>query len=200
MWQRVRNVNEHECAMSPEDFFIFHIIHMHKDFLNGSLGLRRIIDTWLLTKQGFNLEFVMNESKKMGIDVFCEKMINLSKACMGEVEITEEMEILLRHSFQHGIYGTEISYKAGRIATMGDSLKKGKTRSLISAVFLPFKRMKAQFPVLKKHPVLLPFCWLKRIVGLLSFALKNKEMLNYNNISEKEYEEMRAFLKAGGCL
>jgi len=31
--------------LSDEDFYIHHIIHMHHDFGNGSLGLRRVTDT-----------------------------------------------------------------------------------------------------------------------------------------------------------
>ena len=28
--------------------YAFHIVHMHKDFLNGLVGLCRTVDTWLL--------------------------------------------------------------------------------------------------------------------------------------------------------
>ena len=55
MWERAYESGEdHLYKMSNEDFYIFHFIHLNKDFMNGSLGLRRLIDTWLLNKTEFD--------------------------------------------------------------------------------------------------------------------------------------------------
>ncbi len=199
MWSRAVCVREKNFQMSPEDFYIFHFIHLHKDFMNGSLGLRRIVDTWLLQKQLVNEEQTKAELAKIGILTFCERMIHLSRAVMGEEPIDEDCEILLSHAFKYGIYGSDISYKAGRITAMGKNLRSGKNRSALSAVFLPLGRMKAQYPILEKWPILLPWCWIKRITFFVfNDPQKYYKRLNYGNIGEEDFQEMKRFFEAGG--
>jgi len=190
----------HVFQMSPEDFYIFHFVHLHKDFMNGSLGLRRIVDTWLLYKQNnVNRKTVRDYLKQFGMLSFHDRMVKLAKATMGEIEIDRDSEILLNHAFTHGIYGTDKSYKAGRIAAMGGSLRRGKLRSFLSAVFLPYSRMKTQYPVVEKRPILLPWCWLKRILHFLRGNMnQNKKKLDYRNVNKADYEEMKRFFEAGG--
>ncbi len=199
IWERAKPLDGHILLMSPEDFYIFHFVHMHKDFLNGSLGLRRIVDTWLLQKQPEDMEPVRLWLEQFGMWEFHEKMVKLAHATMGETDMDEGSEFLLSHAFTHGIYGSVESYKAGRIAAMGDSVNAGKVKSAVAAVFLPVSRMKAQFPVLEKYPILLPWCWTKRIMHFLKGNLqKSKAKMDYSSIGEEEFEEMKKFFEAGG--
>lgn len=199
MWSRAVRAKENIYKMSPEDYYIFHFVHLHKDFMNGSLGLRRIVDTWLLQKQSIDMETVKVNLERFGLWTFHKRMVHLSHATMGDEPIDEDSEVLLAHAFRHGIYGSGISYKAGRIAAMGKDLKSGKRISLMKAVFLPYKRMKAQFPILEKYPILLPWCWIKRIVHFLRGDMKkNRAKLDYSGIKEEDFQEMKRFFKAGG--
>lgn len=200
MWDRaVPTEDTHVYRMTAEDYYIFHFVHLHKGFMNGSLGLRRIVDTWLLQKQNVDMDMVRNELQRFGLLTFHERMVKLSRAALGDEPIDDNSEILLSHAFTHGIYGSDVSYKAGRIAAMGKSIDSGKRNSAIAAVFLPYKRMKAQFPVLNRWPILLPWCWLKRIVHFLHGDIKKyRERLGYSNISEADFQEMKRFFEAGG--
>ena len=199
MWNRAIRVRGNIFRMSPEDYCLFHFIHLHKDFMNGSLGLRRIVDTWLLQKQPVDEEWVKANLAKFGMQTFYERMNHLSRTVMGEEPMDENSEILLAHAFNYGIYGSDESHKAGRIALMGKNLKNGKFQSALSAVFLPIGQMKAFFPVLEKCPVLLPWCWLKRIVRIIIRDRKQIwAKLNYNDINEDDYREAKRFFEAGG--
>lgn len=201
VWNRANRRDGIVQAMSDEDYYIFHFVHLHKDFMNGSLGLRRITDTWLLQKLPVDSEAVLQTLTKMGLQRFHEKMVALSRAAMGDTSLDEGAEIMLTHACKYGIYGSEKSYKSGRIAAMGNSVRSGKIKSLTAAVFLPYKRMKAQFPILRKWPVLLPFCWCKRIFKLMRGNVRRKRiMMDYRNISEEDYNEMKRFFEAGGVL
>ena len=199
MWERATPQYRRVFEMAPEDYYIFHFVHLHKDFMNGSLGLRRIVDTWLLSRQAVDLDFVKAALEKFGMWTFHERMIHLAKAAMGEAEMDDGTELLLNHAFTYGIYGTDRSYKAGRIVAMGGNVKTGKLRSAVAAVFLPYSRMKAQFPILEKYPILLPVCWSKRTVSLLHRGFKrNAAQLNYSHITAEDYEHMKRFFEAGG--
>lgn len=199
MWNRAVRVRGNIFKMSPEDFYIFHFIHLHKDFMNGSLGLRRIADTWLLQKQPMNKDSVKTELTRFGLLAFHDKMVKLGRAVMGETPMDKDCEILLSHAFKYGIYGSDISYKAGRITAMGKNLKSGKIHSVFSAVFLPVGRMKAQYPILEKWPILLPWCWMKRIAYFaFNDPKRHYKRLDYGNIGEADYQEMERFFEAGG--
>ena len=78
------------------------------------------------------------------------------------------------------------------------SVNKGKIRSFIVAVFLPIDRMRAQFPKLRKYPILLPFYWIVRILRLSRKGKKFKNKLDYSDISQSDYEEMKRFFAASG--
>lgn len=167
--------------------------------MNGSLGLRRIVDTWLLQKQSVDMEQVQQWLEKFDMWKFHERMVKLSRVTMGDEPMDSDTEVLLIHAFTHGIYGSGKSYKAGRIAAMGGDIKAGKLKSKFAAVFLLCKRMKAQFPILVKWPILLPYCWMKRIVRFLKGDKKKySRMLDYSDVTLEDYEEMRRFFEAGG--
>lgn len=201
IWDRATVVDENIYKMSPEDFYIFHFVHLHKDFMNGSLGLRRIVDTWLLSHQPVDMSIVKNRLESFGMWRFHERMIKLSKVTMGEEPMDDDNEFLLIHAFRHGIFGSGKSYKVGRIVSMGGGMKIGKLRSKIAAVFLPYKRMKAQFPILQRWPILLPWCWLRRILRFLKGNLKkSRRMLDYRNVTEEDYAEMKRFFEIGGVI
>ncbi len=201
MWDRSVPDHDHIFRMTQEDFYIYHLIHMRKDFRNGHLGLRRIIDTWLLKNLPMDRAFVRAELTNLGLGPFQAKMEKLADVVMGREEPDENCEILLRHAFRYGIYGSAKAYKAGRIAAMSheQGLRRGKLNSLFSAVFLPPNRMKAQYPGLRKAPVLLPYYWAKRIFHFAFHdSLKKRiRMLDYSSVSEEDYNEMKSFLKAG---
>lgn len=205
MWTRAvpAENGSHIFRMRDEDFYIFHLVHMHKDFMNGSLGLRRIADTWLFTSKHPELDraYINEVMDAMGLSLFAQRMEKLGKAVMGDSEMDENSEILLRSAFRYGIYGSTNSYKLGRVASMSDgSMKKGIACSMLRAVFLPYSRMKAHFPVLKKWPILLPWCWTVRIVReARKYIEQNRNLLDYRGLSEADYAEMKRFLEAGGC-
>lgn len=123
VWERATVVDGNIRRMSLEDFYIFHFIHLYKDFRNGSLGLRRIVDTWLLQKNSdVNMNEIQNWLEKFDMLKFHNSMIRLSRAAMGDEPIDEDSEVLLSHAFMYGIYGSGKSYKAGRIVSMGGSM------------------------------------------------------------------------------
>ena len=193
----------HVLRMSDEDFYIFHMIHMHNDFLTGRLGLRRIVDTWLSTckHSELNWAYIDKMFEKMGLSLFAAHMERLGKAVMGEVEIDPNSETLLMYAFQYGINGSLRSYKLCRVAsTPGKNLNSRKRIAVLSAVFMPLNRMKAHFPVLNSFPILLPLCWMIRIFQKLKLKrTRNLGFLNYSGLNDADYKEMKRFLEAGGC-
>ncbi len=201
MWERAIPEQNHVYRMASEDFYVFHLSHMYKDFRNGALGLRRIIDTWLLKNRPIAEELVAAELEKMGLGAYRAKMEKLASVVMGEAIPDEDSLVLLQHAFRYGIYGSAKAYKAGRIVSMsrGSGLSQGKHNSFLAAVFLPLNRMKAQYPALEKRPILLPWYWARRIAHYtFQKNMKDKlKMLDYREVNEEDYNEMKRFFEAG---
>ena len=201
IWGRaMRTDHENIWRMCPEDFCIYHFLHLYRHFMHGAIGLRRIIDTWLLQKLKFSQDAVRAALDGFGIGLFYDRMVKLGAVCMGEAPMDEESEILLTHAFAHGVYGSEKSYKSCRIAAMSSrSVTAGKFNAAMNAVFPPFSHMKTCFPILQRFPVLLPYCWIKRLVRYLKRSMKkNKKKLDYSGIDDQDYWEMKRFFAAGG--
>jgi len=201
MWKTATSIKDNIYEMSFVDYMVFHFVHLRKDFLNGKIGLRRIVDTWLLHNRLEDETEIRKILKSLGMLTFYERMIRLSQVTMGEETIDDNSEIMLKHAFKYGIFGTDKAYKAGRIASMSrQSLLLGKIKSFTAAVFLPYKRMKAHFPKLKKWPILLPYYWIKRIIRVLrnTRMSDNKARLDYSGIDQSTYDEMKLFFEAGG--
>ena len=53
--------------------------------------------------------------------------------------------------------------------------KEGKKGYFLSRLTLPYARMLEMYPILKKIPILYPFCWLHRLVYALVF--KNEKVM-----------------------
>lgn len=82
---------------------------------------------------------------------------------------------------------------------MGGNVRTGKLKSKLAPVFLPYKRMKAQFPILERWPILLQYCWMKRIIRFLkSDKKKYSQMLDYSDVKLESYEKRSYSLKLAG--
>lgn len=201
MWDRAIPAIDNIYKMSKEDYYLFHFIHLYKDFVHGSLGLRRIVDTWLLLKQPVDEVIVKNKLKEFGMWAFHERMVHMCRAAMGEEFMDENAEILLDHAFTHGIYGSSKSLKVGEITSTGRGVAGGKLKIKLEGVFLPYDWMKLQYPILAKWPVLLPYCWVKRIIRYMRERRRGKrKSLDFSGLSAEDFNEMRQFYEAGGVL
>ena len=149
--------------------------------------------------------YVNNKGERVHIHFWSifrsRKMLELSRSLFGSRPLDDDSRILIEYIAENGIYGTERTYKLGRMVSRSASSKLfGKIRSFTNAVFLPWDRMKAYFPVLRKYPFLLPVMWVKRISGFMRHADKYVSKLDYTNISESDFQRMKTIFKAGGIM
>ena len=192
---------KHIFRMCDEDFYIFHILHMHKDMTNGHIGLRRLADTRLYLRAHPDMDraYIEKQFAEMGVLEFARRIERVTAVCAGEAEADEASLMLLHHACTDGIFGTGASYKLSRAARSTDgSFKKGKFLSVLSAVFLPYSRMKAHFPILQKLPFLLPFCWIVRLFRSRKGVKGKLKKLDYSDLSEEDFRYMQDLLKAAG--
>ena len=188
-WSYAVPQDRSQCAFSTE-FFAFHIFaHMAYHFVSGGCGIRPLLDIWIMEhKMGISHSCAKELLEKAGIYKFALEMSRLAELCFTRNERDDFSDSVLKYIFQGGVYGST----ENRIA-VNKSKAKGVIRYTINMLFLPYKFMVKSYPILKKAPYLLPFCWVARWIKAL-FGGKLKKtvsgMSGANNLSDDRIKEV----------
>lgn len=165
VWKRLSKVEGSSCRyqFEPEDFYVYMIAHEYKHYSGGGTGLRSLLDTYVYTKEHtLDMDYIAVQMEKLGIMKFEEDNRSLAMHLFttGEMEgLTDADREMLDYILSSGTYGTMRHMVENQIA------RRGRWGYLWSRAFLPYKLMVKLFPVLKTFPVLLPFCWVARLVS-----------------------------------
>jgi hypothetical protein len=159
--------------MPEEMFYFYHIAHMAKHFEIGGCGIRPFIDIWILD----NIEDKDQSKqdallKQGGLLRFAEVARHLSKVWLGNAEHTELTKQMEQYILRGGVYGNS----ENRILVQQQK-KGGKTRYVISKIFIPYDVIKFHYPILQKHRWLTPFMQVRRWGKLIfcGHAKRNRE-------------------------
>lgn len=145
----------------PNYFCVHMLAHCAKHYKAGGTGIRSFLDIWLfMHKCGGELDMALIDSLlgSVGIKELCHDFIYLSEIWFGGAECSEKYEEMTRFILSSGTYGNfenrvEIQLK-----------DKSKAKYVISQIFPPLAHMRSGYPILRKAPVLLPFCWIYRLI------------------------------------
>lgn len=181
-----------------QEFFLFHFFaHISYHFLSGGCGIKPLMDVWIIKhKMGLTYESASVLLEKAGIYRFAAEISGLAEVCFDDKPEDEFSDTLMSYIFSGGVYGTHQNLIA---------VKKEETKSTLGysmqRLFMPYKKMIIIFPVLKKLPFLLPFCWIIRFFNMLragkitnSFA----EIKTANSVSDGEIERIKQMKKKLG--
>ncbi len=184
-------LKHNNCYEFTKEFFLFHMFaHMSYHFVSGGCGIRPLMDIWIIEHEiGVTYTEVKDLLEKAGIYKFASEMSELSEICFSDRPKDDFTDTLLSYVFDGGVYGTS----KNKI-----TLSKAKTTNTLTyalkRLFLPYEKMIILFPILKKAPVLLPFCWVIRFIKML-FGGKARNTMNEiktaNNVSDNEIEIMQ---------
>ncbi len=178
--------------LTPEDFYIYQIAHFEKHFNRMGSGIRSLLDIYIYLEQyGATLDrtYVNSELKKLGLLDFCSTMELLSKywfsiSVPSQSFSNSQMIKLQRSIFLSGSFGSREFLKSKDMDKFG--VHGGLRYSVpyfFKRTFMSKNQLAYMYPILKKHPVLLPFFWFYR----LGYAILHKrkaikrelELLNF---------------------
>lgn len=157
-------------TLSPDRHLLYLVVHAFHHFVNSGVGIRQIADIAQFVKAyDPDISFVREKCRVIRADGFLSASLTVGKDFFGlryDGE-TADTAPLLDDIFSGGIYGgTDENRKHGANITAGKYA--GRKQNLLRTVFPPFKKMRQRFPYLRRMPFLLPFAWLKRIIGFFS--------------------------------
>ncbi len=162
IFARLRHIDGCLYGFTDEDFYIFHIVHIWHHFRAGGTGIRSVMDIYVFRTQKTDLDetYLAREFDKLHLAVFEEKLRKLAFFWFGEGDGADTEE-LSEFIFRSGVYGTT------QHAAVAGTAKMGKTKYFFTRVFPKTEDMKKAYPVLEKCILLLPFCYMARILTAL---------------------------------
>jgi len=153
----------YKFQMQPEFFMFYHIFHMAKHFRSGGCGIRPFMDLYVL-KGNFPYDDTKLHSllDGAGLSKFADTVFQTAFTWFGNRKYDETVELIEEYIFSAGIYGTFENMVAMSVAKRGS-----KTMDMLGRIFLPYRLLKYQFPILDKYPLLTPFYEIKRWFRIL---------------------------------
>lgn len=192
-----KSEGSYEYVFSPE-FFIFHIVaHMSYHFINGGCGVRPFMDMYLVKK---NTEYNEAELIKMCNECeladFYRSVSYLTDSWFSDKQKNDLTERMQEYLIYGGVYGT----LENKVA-VDRTRRGGKFSYALSRIFLPFNSLKRLYPILERHPWLMPFCHIRRWFSIIfggRFKKSIIEMKANSNISNEKANQTAHLLKEIG--
>jgi len=186
--------NSTRRAMTPA-FFAFHLVsHACEHFLRGGCGIRPVMDLYLLChSESFDREGTRALCAECGIAVFFDQLCALAEVWFGEgthTPVTREMQDFI---LKGGAYGT----KEGKVAISASNKKSGKLRYALSRIFVSRKLLARGYPIVDKHPILIPLFQVLRWFRVLrrgNGGSAVRELSMTANLSQEQKQAMSALL------
>ena len=174
-------------------FYFYHIAHMAKHFENGGCGIRPFIDLWILDHTVDGNKDERDALLERGeLLAFANVSRALSEVWIGGCEadaLTLKMQDFLLHG---GAFGSSDN----RVAIQ-QKKKGGRFGYLMSRIFVPTAKLKRYYPILERHPWLMPVMQVRRWFMLLDpevAKMARSEIVANRNIDNEKSVEMNGFL------
>lgn len=199
VWENLslREGSAYFYEMSDAFFYFYHIAHMAKHFETGGCGIRPFLDLWILDGiEGADKAARDALLEQGGLLQFAEAARRLSEVWFGACEhdgLTEQMQAFLLHG---GVYGSTDN----RVA-LNQRKQGGRLGYFFSRLFVTRERLQRYYPVLKKHPWLMPAMQVRRWFMLLKpdvAAMAKSEMRSNANLEKSKADAMNDLLNKIG--
>lgn len=206
VWNKAKMVNglKNRYLLTNEDAFVFVFVHLTKHYREGGIGIRHLLDIWVMLKKlpDMNMQYIECELQKLKLTDFYNNIIETVNCWFEGLPFTNMAKFITVRTFKSGSYGTANMYYASRAAHVAETKGKEKNNTVLKIfkiVFLPLSAMKKVFPVLNRAPVLLPIMWVIRGFKTIFVKPKNiskhiNRIKNSTNTVVKEYSDELNFV------
>lgn len=198
-WSKMKPVEGTRYAMSPEDEFVYLLMHFSKHYRDGGIGIRHLVDLWLYMEshREMNQDYIVEELNKLRLDIFFHNVLQTVNTWFYDGEKTAATKIITDTIFQSGSYGnkdkSDYAY-AVRVEEKYGSPFVARTVSAWKLIFMSSALLKIKYPVLKKKPYLIPVYSIKRWCEAIFYKRKNiksqaKRWCRINRRNIRRYQE-----------
>lgn len=157
VWQHCAPVQQGRYQhRQSNEFLLLHLLaHMSYHFMAGGCGVRPFLDIELLRrKMPLDAERLNALLRQAELERFYQSVCALCDVWFGTAEHTPLTEQTERFIITGGVYGS----RENRIV-LGQAKAGGRAKHLLQRVFLPYDKLRIQYPVLQRHRFLTPVFW-----------------------------------------
>ena len=182
------------CYVLKNEYLYIHLLcHLHNHFIKSGCGIRLFADFLIFDSiiKDLDYDFIKAQLKKYDMLNFYYTVEKLKNYFFYGKDADEKLESVAGYILENQTTGnyTNITANFG----FWD-----KVKYFIKNWFPPAKDLSFRYPVLKKAPVLLPICWLRRIFYSLffnrkAFKTQAESIRNINNQKNKDIREIRKY-------
>lgn len=165
VWKHSRKVVSGSChEMEPDYLVLYLLAHMSRHFKATGLGVRPILDVYLLLqKTECNEKRLLELCCEAHLQKFYEAIKMLIQVWFEGREHTPLTRTLEKYVLGGGVFGSSQTAVFARKRALGSN-KKPAWNYYIRRMFLPREEMRKRFPELKTKPWMLPLCYGKRVL------------------------------------
>jgi len=190
-WENATPIDRgYTYELNLEFHLLFLLTHMAKHFYSYGCGVRMILDMAVILnkfKEEIDFTYVWRELKKIKLDIFAKNIFSICKKYfdvdISKTEKDENFEIddntfamISKYIVEGGTFGFNnrniASSRIRKEYEKTSNRKLAQIKALVGTIFLQYKIMKEQFPILENFPFLLPFFWVVR--GFLCITTRRK--------------------------
>lgn len=197
VWDHSVPLAEFEYAETPTFFAFHHIAHMGHHFMLGGCGIKPVVDFWILRNRNYyDEEELLPLLEEGGLVPFYRLVCRLTNVWMENAPYDEETRLMADFILAGGAYG---NYETS--AAIGTVRKRGKLPYLWSVAFPSYFYMCTQYPVLRKHRLLLPVFYVYRVFAKLFGKDRARVRSRWNstkNQNAKKAEAIRRLIHSTG--
>lgn len=202
-WKKYKKVeNSNEYKMLNNDFYIYHILHMAKHFINGGIGLTHVLDVYMMIKSYTDLDYtyINKELEKLNLLKFSNNIQMLVMNWFENKPLSaydcQTAELLRYYLFRSRAFGVA-THKDINL-TRQDGTKKISLRKKI----FPDKKTMVNYygNIVDRYPILIPLYWVHLNWTRIFVNGKNTKMRfqNMNRIPEKRIDLVLEIMKRCG--
>ena len=190
-WKHIKESQTLKKEFTNEFFVAYFITHMAHHFLQGGCGIKPFIDLYIINKKmPYDKEKMYNILKVGNLTKFADVMFDIAEIWFGNGKHNDLTLQIEEFIFSGGVYGSKEQ------SVELNNASGGKGKFILKRIFMPYKNLCVGFPILKKVPILYPFCLVIRwFQALFSKRIKNaskeiKIMKSVNNEKMKKSKNM----------
>ncbi len=204
-WSKMKPLQGTRYAMSPEDEFIYLLMHFSKHYRDGGIGIRHLVDLWIYMEahKEMNQEYIIEELNKLRLDQFFHNILQTANVWFFGGEQTTATKIIADTVFQSGSYGnkdkSDYAY-AVKVEGKYGSPFVAKVVSAWKLVFMPPALLKIKYPVLKQKPYLMPAYAVRRWWDAIFYKRNNikSQAKRWHRINKKNIRQYQNELDSVG--
>lgn len=180
-----------------KEFLLFHMLaHMSYHLIHGGCGIRSFTDVWLFHKnESFDYDVFRDLLNRAQLIDFYDQVMKLIQVWFEGENHSDTTQLLEAFILDGGTFGTREKEIIIEQAQAGNRLKY-----LFYRIFMPYRSLKLQYPILNQHPILLPCCqilrWFRILTHNRNVALK--EVKTSHSQSGKQIQITKEALKQIG--